>query len=48
MSEQRDFEEFARYLGFEGSDADMFYEAYYQLDSNDEEYEAVLEEVWDI
>jgi len=47
MFHQSDFEHYARYLGFDGLDADMFYEAYYDLDCNDEEYECVLEEVWD-
>ena len=48
MFHQSDFEDYARHLGFDGLDADMFYEAYYELDTDDEEYEAILEEVWDI
>ena len=46
MSDQMDFESFARYLGFTGPDADMFYEVYHELDCNDEEYELVMEEYW--
>ena len=30
---------FAKYLGFEGLDGDLFYESYYQLDNEDYEYE---------
>lgn len=48
MNDLTDFEEFASHLGFHGIDSDMFYEAYYELDTNDEEYECVMEEVWDI
>mgnify|MGYP001157379132 FL=1 len=46
MSDLMDFESFARYLGFTGPDADMFYEVYHELDCNDEEYEMVMEEYW--
>ncbi len=42
-----DFENFASYLGFNGIDSDMFYEAYYELDSSDEEYEATIEESYE-
>ena len=31
-----DIEEFANWLGFEGSDADTFYEAYYEIDHYDD------------
>ena len=39
-----DFDSFAEYLGLDGIDADMFYEAYYDLDRDDYEYELVMEE----
>ena len=42
-----DFENFASYLGFTGIDSDMFYEAYYELDANDEEYETTIEESYE-
>lgn len=31
-----DVEDFASYLGLDGTDADMFYESYYQLNVDDE------------
>ena len=31
-----DLEEFANWLGFEGADADTFYEAYYDIDYYDD------------
>ena len=37
-----EFDSFAKYLGLEGSDVDVFYEAYYDLDP--EEYEIIVEE----
>lgn len=37
-----DFDRFAQYLGLDGVDTDMFYEAYYEFDP--EEYEWLLEE----
>ena len=37
-----DFDSFAEYLGLNGVDADMFYEAYYDI--NPEEYEFFIEE----
>ena len=48
-----DVEDFASYLGLDGSDADMFYESYYMLNVNeewtwewdDEDYLPFLEEV---
>ena len=33
---QDDIEEFAAWLGFEGADADTFYEAYYDIDHYDD------------
>ena len=39
-----DFDSFAEYLGFKGIDADMFYELYYDLDTEEYEYELVMEE----
>ncbi len=47
MFHQSDFEKFANYLGLDGIDADLFYEAYFDL-NEDDEYEMVLEEVWDV
>ena len=39
-----DIEEFAKWLGFEGSDVDTFYEAYYDIDYyDDQEVEAATE-----
>ena len=36
----QDMEDFAQdYLGLSGIDADMYYESYYQLDNNGEQYE---------
>ncbi len=37
-----DFDSFAEYLGLDGVDADMFYEAYYDI--SPEEYEFFIEE----
>ena len=35
-----DMEDFARsFLGLDGTDSDMFYESYYKLNLNDEDYE---------
>ena len=42
-----DFENFASYLGFTGVDSDMFYEAYYELTTDDEEYETAMEESYE-
>ena len=33
---QDDIEEFAKWLGFEGTDADTFYEAYYDIEHYDD------------
>ena len=41
---QDDIEEFVKWLGFEGSDADTFYEAYYDIDYYDD-IEVELEEL---
>ena len=41
---QDDIEEFAAWLGFEGSDADTFYEAYYDIEHYDD-VEVELEEL---
>ena len=39
-----DIEEFAKWLGFDGSDVDTFYEAYYDIDYyDDQEVEAATE-----
>jgi len=42
-----DFENFASYLGFTGIDSDMFYEAYYDYQLDNEEYECVVEESYE-
>ena len=34
-----DVEDFASYLGLDGTDADMFYESYYNINVDDEWYE---------
>ena len=39
-----DIEEFAKWLGFEGSDVDTFYESYYDMDYYDD-IEVELEEL---
>ena len=40
-----DLTNFARYLGLDGVDADLFYEQYYDLDN--EEYEMVFDHDYD-
>ena len=47
MFHQSDFEEYAAFLGLEGSDADLFYESYYGLDSEELEYDLIMEEHYD-
>ena len=37
--------EFAKYLGLDGVDADLFYEQYYDLDN--EEYDSVIDVEYD-
>ena len=39
-----DLEKFSEYLGFKGIDADVFYETYYQIDS--EQYDELIEEYY--
>jgi len=39
-----DLEKFSEYLGFKGIDADVFYETYYQIDS--EECDDLIEEYY--
>ena len=36
--------QFAEFLGFKGSDADLFYESYYELDNEEYEYDNVIED----
>ncbi len=36
--------DFAEYLGLDGVDADLFYESYYDLNSDDYDYEHLIEE----
>ena len=38
---------FAKALGFDGTDEDLFYESYYQLDNESYEQELDLEESWE-
>lgn len=40
-----DLIKFAEYLGLKGSDADLFYEAYYDLDNRDIEMEYDYDEI---
>ena len=42
-----DIEEFAAWLGFEGSDADTFYEAYYDIEHYDDIEAEEPETCWD-
>ena len=41
---------FAKHLGLDGVDGDLFYESYYQLDNKDYEYDydGVIEESYEI
>ena len=43
MFETSDVEEFAKYLGLYGQDADLFYESCYDKVLSDEEYELMME-----
>ena len=38
-----DIEEFAKYLGLNGSDADLFYECHYNLNEEYDDYESTWE-----
>ena len=38
-----DLESFAQYLGFNGSDSDLFYESYYNLNDEYDDYELYYE-----
>lgn len=38
MFSTNDLEKFAEYMGLDGADADLFYESYYQLDADDEDF----------
>ena len=42
-----DIEEFAKWLGFEGSDVDTFYESYYDIDHYDDYEAADVEAAYD-
>ena len=35
---------FAKHLGFDGIDGDLFYESYYQLDNEEYEYEEAYQD----
>lgn len=44
VSDNSDFEQFAKYLGIQGSDVDLFYDTYYQLDTTEIDMEYDVEE----
>ena len=44
---QDDIEEFAAWLGFEGADADTFYEAYYDIEHYDDAEAYDIEATYD-
>ena len=44
---QDDIEDFAKWLGFEGTDADTFYEAYYDIEHYDDYEAEEAEACWD-
>ena len=46
MFDNSDFDDFAKFLGLEGTDADLFYEQVYDKVLTDEEYELMMEQVW--
>jgi hypothetical protein len=39
-----DLERFAEYMGFDGIDSDLFYETYYKMNEEHDEYEMYWEE----
>ena len=44
VSDNSDFEQFAKYLGIQGSDVVLFYDTYYQLDTTEIDMEYDVEE----
>ena len=46
MFDNSDFEDFAKFLGLEGTDVDLFYEQVYDKVLSDEEYELMMEQQW--
>ena len=38
-----DLEKFAEHMGFEGADIDLFYESYYQLQDEHDDYDVIWE-----
>ena len=42
-----DLEKFAEYMGLNGIDSDLFYESYYKMNKEDDEYELYWEESFD-
>ena len=44
MHSNADFEAYANALGFKGSDTDLFYECYYDIDNEGYERECEVEE----
>jgi len=40
-----DLEKFAEYMGFNGIDSDLFYESYYKINEEGEEYEFYWESI---
>ena len=43
MFDNSDFEDFAKFLGLEGTDVDLFYEQVYDKVMSDEDYELMME-----
>ena len=46
MFDNSDFEDFAKFLGLEGTDVDLFYEQVYDKVMSDEDYELMMEQQW--
>ena len=46
MFEQSDVEDFAKFLGLKGIDADLFYETCYDKVMDDDDYEVMMEQKW--
>ena len=44
MFDNSDFEDFAKFLGLEGTDVDLFYEQVYDKVMSDEDYELMMEQ----
>ena len=44
MFDNSDFEAYAKFLGLEGTDVDLFYEQVYDKVMSDEDYEIMMEQ----